>query len=192
MDILKLMKSRRSIRKYQERQVSVDNLAKILEAGTWASNAGGWQRSKIVCVRNTKLVGQIGRLNVANMNRKGFLGTYVSVDQPSIVDDIGIRSGFYGAPSLAIIFAPHNFGYGMPDAYCCAQNMVLEAYNLGIGSCIVARGEETFNNTFGENLLRKWDIPKNYTARCFVSLGYCTGAYPKQKPRNSGRIMIVE
>ena len=47
MDILELMKYRRSIRRYTDRQVSKEDLLKILEAGAYAPNAGGGQRSRI-------------------------------------------------------------------------------------------------------------------------------------------------
>ena len=45
MDILMLMKERRSIRKYQEKQVPRELVDKIVEAGLYAPNAGGGQRS---------------------------------------------------------------------------------------------------------------------------------------------------
>lgn len=58
MDILKLMKHRRSIRKYEEKQVDRETLEAIIEAGLYTSNAGGGQRSKIVGIRNTELAGK--------------------------------------------------------------------------------------------------------------------------------------
>ncbi len=39
MDLLELMKSRRTIRKYQEKQISKEDLEKIIEAGLYAPNA---------------------------------------------------------------------------------------------------------------------------------------------------------
>ena len=52
MELLELMKYRRSIRKYTDRQVSKEDLQKIIEAGVYAPNAGGGQRSIIVAVHN--------------------------------------------------------------------------------------------------------------------------------------------
>lgn len=78
-----------------------------------------------------------------------------------------IKSGFYGAPEVCVIFGSRNFLYSIPDAFYCAENMVLEAANLGIASCIIARGEETFDNEAGKELLKEWDIPDTDTARCF-------------------------
>ena len=192
MDLLELMKYRRSIRKYQDRQITRADLEAIIEAGTYAPNAGGGQRSTIVGVHNAALAGKIGKMNIARFDRSRLSGSYVSGEQPSIIDDPGIKSGFYGAPSVCIVFAQKDFLYSIPDAFCCAENMVLMAAALGISSCIVARGEETFDSEAGADLLREWGIPENYVARCFVLLGYVKGEHPSGKPRRAGRCMIVE
>ena len=192
MELLELMKYRRSIRKYEERQVSKDDLEKVIQAGLFAPNAGGGQRSMIVAVHNRELVEKLGRLNVACMDCSRLIGSHVSAEQPSIIDDPTIKSGFYGAPTVCIVFAQKNFLYSIPDAFCCAENMVLEATELGLASCIIARGEETFANEEGEAFLRQWNIPENYEARCFVLLGYCKGDYPAEKARKAGRSLIVE
>ncbi len=192
MELLELMKYRRSIRKYQGRQISREDMETIIEAGTYAPNAGGGQRSIIVGIRNAELAEKIGRLNVARFDRSRLSGSYVSAEQPSIIDDPTMKSGFYGAPSVCVVFAMKNFLYSIPDAFCCAENMVLMATELGISSCIIARGEETFDNEIGAALLREWNIPENYITRCFVLLGYCEGEYPKEKPRKQGRNKIIE
>ena len=192
MELLELMKYRRSIRKYQGRQISRKDMETIIEAGTYAPNAGGGQRSIIVGVRNAELAEKIGRLNVARFDRSRLFGSYVSTDQPSIIDDPTMKSGFYGAPAVCVVFAMKNFLYSIPDAFCCAEKMVLMATELGISSCVIARGEETFDNEIGAALLREWNIPENYIARCFVTLGYCDGEYPQLKPRKAQRSKIIE
>lgn len=192
MELLELIKYRRSIRKYEDRQIETDDLRKVMEAGLFAPSAGGGQRCLLVAVHNKDTVEKIGRLNVACMDRSRLVGSYVSKEQPSIIDDPTIKSGFYGAPTVCVLFGPKNFLYSIPDAFCCAENMVLEATNLGISSCIIARGEETFANSEGEAYLKQWNIPENYIARCFVLLGYCKGDYPAEKLRKPSRSLIVE
>lgn len=192
MELLELMKYRRSIRKYQERQISKADMEAIIEAGTYAPNAGGGQRSMIVGVHHAELAEKIGRMNLARFDRSRLAGSYVSREQPSNIDDPTIKSGFYGAPSVCVVFAQKDFLYSIPDAFCCAENMVLMATELGISSCIVARGEETFDNEIGAAMLRDWGAPENYIARCFVLLGYVAGEYPGEKPRKAGRSKIVE
>lgn len=192
MELLDAIKSRRSIRKYQDKQIPREDLEKIIEAGIYASNAGGGQRSMIVGIRNAELVEKLGRMNMAHFDRSNLIGSHVSKEQPSVIDDPTIKSGFYGAPALCIVFAQKNFMFGIPDAFCCAETMQMEAFDLGISSCIVSRAEETFDNEFGAKLLQEWGVPENYIARCFVILGYCDGEYPEPKSRKANRSKIIE
>ena len=192
MELINAIKARRSVRKYTDRQIPRADLEKIIEAGTYASNAGGGQRSMIVGIHNADMVEKLGRMNMAKFDRSRLIGSYVSKEQPSVIDDPSIKSGFYGAPSLCIVFAQKKFMFGIPDAFCCAETMLMEAFDLGISSCIVSRAEETFDSEIGAALLKEWGVPENYIARCFVTLGYCDGEYPKAKPRRAGRSKIIE
>ncbi len=191
MDLLELIKYRRSIRRYTDQQVPEADLQKILEAGAYAPNAGGGQRSRFVACQDKALNEVMGKFNLGGFDRSRLMGGFVSKEQPSIIDDPTIRSGFYGAPTIVVIFGLKKFLYSVPDAFCAAENMVLEAANLGISSCILARGEETFDNPEGEEILRQWNIPDNMVARCFVILGYVNGPYPSAKPRKEGRYTII-
>lgn len=190
--LIDLIKARHSIRKYTSQQISREDLERILEAGNYAPNAGGGQRSMLVGIRNRELTAKIGRMNLAKFDRTHLAGSYVSKEQPSVIDDPTMKDGFYGAPAVAVIFGQNNFAFRVADAFCCAENMVLQATELGIASCIISRGEETFANEEGQTLLREWEIPANYSAVCFVILGYLNGAQPQTKPRKPGRVKIIE
>lgn len=190
--LMDLIKSRHSIRKYTDQQIERADLEKILEAGNFAPNAGGGQRSMMVAIHNAELAKKIGIMNMASFNRAGLLGAYVSKDQPSVIDDPTIKNGFYGAPTVVAIFAQSNFMFRIADAFCIAENMVLQATELGIASCIISRAEVTFSSEEGQRMLKEWDVPENYTCQCFVILGYIDGEQPATKPRKPGRIKIVE
>ena len=192
MDTLELIKTRRSIRKYADKQVPREDVEKVLEAGIYAANAGGGQRSKVVAVRNAELAARIGHMNMAGFSRAGLVGNYVSRDHPSVIDDASIKNGFYDAPTVFCIFCQERFLFSVADAFAIAQNMALEAHALGLGSCIVSRAEKTFASDEGQELLRAWGVPEGYICRAFVTLGYCDGSYPAAKPRRDGRTLIVE
>lgn len=128
MDIIRF---RHSVRKYTDRQISRADMELILEAGNYAPNAGGWQRSMIVGVLNKELTPKIGVMNLAKCNRKNLIGSYVSKEQPSVIDDADIKNGFYNAHAVAAVFGQNNFMFREADAFCCAENMVLQATELG-------------------------------------------------------------
>lgn len=190
--LMDMIKARHSIRKYTDRQISREDLQLILEAGNYAPNAGGGQRSMMVAVRNAELAARIGRMNLAGFDRSRLLGGYVSSEQPSTIDDPTIKNGFYGAPTVVAIFCQDGFAFRVADAFCMAENMLLQATELGISSCIISRGEDTFVSDEGKVLLNEWNIPENYSAVCFVILGYIDGEQPHTKSRRPGRIRIVE
>ena len=190
--LIDIIKARHSIRKYTDRQISREDLELILEAGNYAPNAGGGQRSMMVAVRNAELTAKIGRMNLARFDRSRLLGGYVSSEQPSVIDDKTIKNGFYGAPTVVAIFCQNGFAFRVADAFCMAENMLLQATELGISSCIISRGEDTFISNEGKALLSEWNVPENYSAVCFVILGYIDGEQPHTKPRRPGRIRIVE
>ena len=190
--LMDIVKARHSIRKYTDKQVSREDLELILEAGNYAPNAGGCQRSMIVAVRNAELTAKIGRMNVAKFDRSRLIGSYVSKEQPSVIDDPTMKNGFYGAPTVAAIFCQNGFAFRVADAFCMAENMLLQATELGISSCIISRGEETFLSDEGQALLKEWGVPENYSAVCFVILGYIDGEQPHTKLRKPNRIKIFE
>lgn len=79
--------------------------------------------------------------------QKGGMFQGVSTEQPSIIDDLSIRSGFYSCQALALICVPRAKTKEVNcigSAFVCAENMALEAWELGVSSCIVGRGEATF------------------------------------------------
>lgn len=190
--LMDIIKARHSIRKYTQSQISREDMEKIMEAGNFAPNAGGGQRSILIGVRNKDLTTKIGIMNLSKFDRSNLAGSYVSKEQPSVIDDEHIKNGFYGAPSVVAVFGQNGFLFREADAFCCAENIVLQATELGIASCIISRGAETFLSAEGQKLLKQWQIPENYSAICFVILGYIDGEQPHTKPRKVGRTKIIE
>lgn len=193
MDLLEMMQTRRSIRKYLPTPVEHDKLEKILEAGIYAPNPGGNQGTKILMLEDAALIEKIGIVN-ANCENRDWGGRGVSAEQPSIIDDLSIRSGFYGCTALGIVCVPRarkDQVNCIGSAFVCAENMVLEAYALDVSSCIVGRAEATFEQPDMAALLTTWGLEETYMPLVFVCLGYIDGAYPAMKPRKEGRMLFV-
>lgn len=193
MEMLEMLKHRRSIRKYLPQSIEREKLEKIQEAGIYAPNPGGRQGTKVIIVDNPELIDKIGIIN-ANCENRNWGGDGVSADQPSIIDDLSIKSGFYGAPALGIVCVPRarkNMVNVIGSAFVCAQNMVMEAYALGVSSCIVGRAEATFSQPGMQEVLDTWGLDPEYMPLVFVCLGYINGPYPKTKPRKEDRTLWV-
>ena len=69
------------------------------------------------------------------------------------------------------------------------ENMMLCADSLGIGSCMIARAQETFETERGQELMRQWGISEEYEAKIHIMFGYPEGEHPAAKPRREGRVI---
>lgn len=193
MEMLEMMKTRRSIRKYREEKVKREALEKIAEAGVYAPNPGGRQGARIVMLEDAALIEKIGIANAECENRN-WGGSSVSAEQPSIIDDLSIRSGFYGCPALGIVCVPEKSKTsvnGIGSAFVCAENMALQAHAMGIASCIVGRAEATFARPEMRAMWQKWGL-EDHAPVVFVCMGYIDGPYPAVKPRKEGRVLFAE
>ena len=76
-ETLKVLKERRSVRKYKAEQIRDEELNAILEAGTWAPSAKGLQTSVMVVVQDPETIAWMSKLNaeIQGQSRHGSLLT---------------------------------------------------------------------------------------------------------------------
>ena len=137
---------------------------------------------------------RLGKIKRANSNfRMSTATSFVSHEQPSIVDDPKLTNAFYDAPTVITMFAPKNFLFSAEDCAAAAENMMLAADALGIGSCYIGQGWTAFADSYGQEILRQWNIPVNHYAVMQLLLGYPREGdkHPMPKPRKEGRIVRV-
>ncbi len=171
-DILELIKSRRSVKKFKSDPVPKALIEKIVEAGSWAPTGRNWQSPIILAVTNKELRDKLSRLN--------FLS-----DSDKRVDP------FYGAPVVLVVLADktkHTYVY---DGSLVMGNMLLEAHSLGLGACWIHRAKETFNSEEGKAILKELGIEGEYEG-----IGNCVVGYPDMtpadKPRKENWVYYVE
>ena len=171
-DILQLIKSRRSVKKFKRDPVPKALIEKIVEAGSWAPTGRNWQSPIILAVTNKELRDKLSRLN--------FLS-----DSDKRVDP------FYGAPVVLVVLADktkHTYVY---DGSLVMGNMLLEAHSLGLGACWIHRAKETFNSEEGKAILKELGIEGEYEG-----IGNCVVGYPDMtpadKPRKENWVYYVE
>jgi FMN reductase [NAD(P)H] len=162
MDISEAIRKRKSVRAYWDKPVSDDDLAKIVEAGRWAPNAGAFQ---ISVIRNAGLRKRINdRAHDAMVHSKiEFLRQRVSLPgyQP-----------LYGAPILILLSGPTEAPHSTANAALAAENMILEATGLGLGSCYVGSPTLALSGEKNRDLAQEAGIPDGYTLQCGVIVGY--------------------
>lgn len=191
-EVIDTILKRRTIRRFAPGQISEDELSAILSAGLHAPSAGGRQGVLFVVSQDGETNGRLGRIKRAHFHgRMSTADAYVSKDQPSIADDASIGNAFYDAPTVVTLFAPRKFLYAESDACVAAENMLLAATSLGVGSCYVGAAWETFDDPFGHETLRAWGVRTDYYAVAHVLLGYPREPMEgiKPRPRKAGRVI---
>ena len=193
-EIIKCIKHRRTIRRFQEKQIEKTVLKTILEAGLYAPSAGGRQGVLMVVCQDKEVNERLGKIKRCNMNPGMSTATnYISKDQPSIADDAGITNAFYDAPTVITLFAPKDFLFATEDCAVVAENMMLAADALSVGSCYLGAGWQAFADPYSQKILKKWKIRTDYYAVMQLLLGYPKeeDKHPEPKARKDNRILRV-
>jgi len=168
MNIEDAIFKRKSIRAYLDKPVSTEDLEKIVEAGRWAPNAGPFQMSVI---RNSELLKKINDRTHNNMlnSDNEFLRQRASLPgyQP-----------LYGAPVGIILSGPDNTPFPVHNTMLAAENMLLAATGLGLGSCFIFSITSALNGAKNRDLAEEAGIPSGYSAQCAVIVGH---AAPENK-----------
>jgi len=162
MTVAEAIAGRKSIRSYLDKEVAADDLARIIEAGQWAPNAGPFKMSVI---RRADLLQTINDLTLKAMLASGndFLVERASLPgyQP-----------IYGAPVLIILSGPTDAPYTALNVGVAAQNMLLQATELGLGSCFLRSPAFALNAEENEALAREAGIGEGSAMQCAVIVGY--------------------
>ena len=162
MRVEEAIAQRKSIRAYLSKEVAADDLAKIVRAGQWAPNAGPFNMSVI---RNTVLLQRINDLTSEAMLASGddFLVERASLPgyQP-----------LYGAPVLIVLSGPTDATYTALNVATSAENMLLQATELGLGSCFLRSPAFALNAEENRVLAQKAGIPEGSLMHCAVVVGY--------------------
>ncbi len=162
MDISETILARKSVRAYLNKPVPTDHLERIIEAGRWAPNAGPFQ---ITVVREAALRQKINDRAFDAMVHSGnaFLQQRVALPgyQP-----------LYGAPVLILLSGPTDVPFSSVNAALAAENMLLEATGLSLGSCFLVSPTLALNGKDNRDLAQEAGIPDNYALQCAVIAGY--------------------
>lgn len=164
------LKNRRSIRKYQDRQVTDADLDAVLEAGLYAPSGMNTQKTVLVAVRDPATRDQLSRMNAK------VLGS--SADP------------FYGAPCVVVVLADPERYTWLEDGALVMGNLMSAAYEQGLGSCWIHRAQPMFDSPEGKALLRQWGLSEQLKGVGNCILGYPAES-PEAKPRLPGRIVKV-
>ncbi|RLE37933.1 nitroreductase family protein [Candidatus Woesearchaeota archaeon] len=156
MDILGVIKNRRSVRKFLDVPVSWDLIGLIMEAGKAAPSAGNLQPWKFIACTDESVIKQVATACL----QQNWIATAPVVIV--VVCDATTTKQHYGVRGEKL--------YSIQGCAACIENMLLVAHSLGLGACWVGAFEEIMlRNALG--------IPEEVRPQAVIPIGY-----PDEKP----------
>ena len=168
-DLMSLIKTRRSIRKYEDRPVSDQMLKQVLEAVQWAPSWTNCQCWEVIIVKDPANKEKLQ----ASLPPKGNPAAKAMVEAPVVLVLCAKTrvSGFYKD-----IASTKHGDWMMYDLGLATQNICLTAHNLGLGTVVVGLFD---HNKAAEAM----QVPEGYELVTMIPLGYPakTGSAPKRR-----------
>ena len=138
---------RRSIRKYTDKEISDEDMKKILKAGMNAPSAHNLKPYDLIVIKNKE-----------TLNKLAEAGQYSKM--------------LYEANAAIAVYSRADnkeTPYWQADCGAVTENILLEATHLGIGTCWIGEYPDLEKTAREKEIL---EIPDNYQLFCLISMGY--------------------
>ncbi|MCX7917637.1 MAG: nitroreductase family protein [bacterium] len=142
MEILRVLKERRSIRKYQKKEVSKNIIEDIIDCARFAPTAINIQPWEFIVITDEEM-----RKKIANIT-----------DYGKFIKD---------APVCVVVFCKET-KYYLEDGCAATTYILLAAKSYGLGSCWVAGDKKNYAEKIRELL----QVPQGYKLISLISIGY--------------------
>jgi nitroreductase len=164
MDVFEAIMNRRSVRRYKPDAVPRELTEKMLDAACWAPSGGNIQCWKFIVIEDRKILDLIRKVS------PGYLGeTPLAILVCSDKEKEYRVGGALGRDYMSVA-----------DCAMAVENMLLAAYALGLGTCVV--------KSFSPAAVREFlEIPEGIEPELLVIVGY-----PTRAPAPPARIPLRE
>ena len=156
-ELMAVIKGRRSIRKYQDKEVSAEQLNTVLEAVQWSPSWANTQCWEVVVIQDPAV-----KQALQETLAKGNPATKAVVDAPVLLAMCGKleSSGYYNNQVTT------KFGdWFLFDLGLATQSLCLAAHNQGLGTVVVG----LFDHDKAKSVLQ---VPAGYEVVALLPLGY--------------------
>lgn len=176
--VVETIMTRRSVRKYKPQPVGRDTMQIILECGINAPNAINRQAWEVRVVDNPEFIN-----GITEVFKKA---------NPKMAEDPGFKNMFRNAPTVVVIANDTTFQFSPVDCGLMAENMMLSAWSMGIGSvCLGSSAAFLNSSTEVTEYLKKLDFSENYKPLVCIGFGY-PDETPAAKPRDKGKVKFID
>ena len=161
--LMRILKERRSIRRFKPDPVEKAKIDMLIEAARWAPSAGNAQPWEFVVITDRETIQELKTVMT------------------------GVMGNMKEGPLLILLCIDKNretawTGY---DIGCALQNILLCAHSLGLGACAIGGFDE-------EMIAQLLELPENFTPCLFVTAGYPEKRVEAPKRRSIDDIVLKE
>jgi len=166
-NILDIIKSRRSIRQYLDKAISREIVDELIQAAKWAPSGMNEQPWGFIVAQDKALIKELSDraipyiIKMIEENPK-----FIRYKKRMKAKNFNI---FYHAPCVIIIIGRQDALFYQNDCAMAAQNMMLAASSIGIGSCWVGMMTTLDKDKW---FREKFQVPDNYRVVAPLAFGY--------------------
>jgi nitroreductase len=184
-ELMAVIKNRRSVRSFTDEQLKQEELDILLEAGMYAPSAAGKQAWHFTVVQNQQILDKISTeaKKVYRSSDIEFLQNLGSNEQ---------FHAFFHAPTVIIISGETNSIAPNSDCAAAAQNIMLAAEALRIGSCWISAAAVIAQTDEGKKLINALKLPEGYVPFNSIILGHKKSETGKAAPRREGTVSYIK
>ncbi len=166
MDVYKAIRSRRSIREYESRNVEEDKLNRVLESGRLSPSAGNRQERRFVIIREARTRKALS---------EAAKGQVFVAQAPVVIAACSVESEY--------VMSCGQLAYPI-DTAIAVDHMTLQAVEEGLGTCWIGAFDE-------QKVKEILNIPDNVRVVTLLPLGY-PRAVPHPTPRKSFSDIVMK
>lgn len=155
--------TRRSIRSFEKKPISEEDMKQIVDAALHAPSAMGRQTWKFTVVMNREKIQQLARAAGKVLGREDY--------------------DMYSPEVLIIPSNSKESRFGRDDNACAMENIFLAAHSLGIGSVWINQLHGICDEPAVREVLREFGIPDDHVVYGLAALGYADDTVIQPKER---------
>lgn len=171
-----LLRGRRSIRAYEDKPVSREMFAQLIDVARFAPTASNVQEVRWIVAADPRKVRELAGLTAAWFAGNGTRPKY------SAMWERGRDYFLRGAPALVVAYAPDGAPFGAADCAIALTFLELAAVSRGLGTCWA--GLLTFAANGDPALRQALGVPDGHTVQGGLMLGYPKARFIGVPPRN--------
>ena len=185
-DFRELMRIRRSVRDYEDREVPVSLVRELIADACEAPSASNRQPCGFVVVAEKEMMRRLSSDSKKNLlnDMKALRSPTLRLYRPVLKDES--FNVFYNAPCLVYITGPKGLHSAEKDCSLAASYLMLSAADRGLGTCWVDLGSAIQD----PEILAELHIPEDHRIVATIILGYPRGI-PERPPRNEPSILAI-